>query len=169
MSSRRNTNLLWTVLRSMQHLLSCSEMNENIKKVFSNTISDCIQKFSSKPDEAFTKSLNASIKDPNPTDQRLSNLVRISVDNKKGRQAHAAEGIPVGSILCVDDCTAAHLNPDNTQKILGYCLHCLKSVSVVYPCMGCCQVVFCSPECQDIACGEYSCSHLQDILICFCF
>jgi hypothetical protein len=82
------------------------------------------------------------------------------MDDKKGRQAHATEDISVGSTLSMDDCVAAHLNPDNPQKMLSYCLHCLKNVSVVYPCTDCSQVVFCSSECQELALGEYSCSNL---------
>ena len=88
---------------------------------------------------------------PNAVDARLSGNIEILEEVGKGRTAFARTSIPIGSIVAMDKGEGTHLNPENPQKSLQYCLECLGSVSVAYPCSGCPRVVFCCRECGEAA------------------
>ena len=88
---------------------------------------------------------------PNSTDPRISGNVEILEEVGKGRTAFARTSIPIGSIVAMDKGEGTHLNPENPQRSLQYCLECLGSVSVAFPCSGCPRVVFCSRECGEAA------------------
>ena len=118
---------------------------------------ECISKFSTKPEEGVKRQAEIVPAIANAIDPRLSDSVEIIEEVGKGRTAFAKTSIGVGSIISVDDCVGAHLNPDDPQKSLQYCLQCLKNITVLYPCSSCPRVVFCSKECQEIAEGGRSC------------
>ena len=129
---------------------------------------ECIKKFGGKADEPQAKTsplpgkdeLSRNLKqvliksgplNPNSTDPRISGNVEILEEVGKGRTALARTSIPIGSIVAMDKGEGTHLNPENPQRSLQYCLECLGSVSVAFPCSGCPRVVFCSRECGEAA------------------
>lgn len=137
-------------------ILNNSEEGEKMKKDFNAILSECIKKFGSKPDEAqhTTSPLQGAVI-PNEVDPRISGQVEIIEEVGKGRTAFAKTNIPVGSIVAMDEGEGTHLNPEDPQKTLQYCLHCLNSVVVPFPCSGCSRVVFCGRECGEAAESSY--------------
>jgi len=133
-------------------LLSKSNEAEKIKKDFTAILHECIKKFGGKADEpqAKTSPLPGPL-NPNSTDPRISGNVEILEEVGKGRTAFARTLIPIGSIVAMDEGEGTHLNPESPQRSLQYCLECMGSVSVAFPCSGCPRVVFCSRECGEAA------------------
>jgi len=137
-------------------VLEVSTENEKMKKDFTAILNECIKKFGSKPDE--TKQTTSPLQgplNPNKVDPRISGNIEIIEEVGKGRTSFAKNNIPVGSIMSMDEGEGTHLNPEDPQKTLQYCLHCLNSVAVPYPCSGCSRVVFCSRECGEKAETSY--------------
>ena len=88
-------------------------------------------------------------------DSRLSESVEIIETIGMGRNAYASQDIGVGNLLAVDTGITAHLNPDNKENTIRFCLYCLKNVDQVpYPCSKCARVIFCGPACQQLAEGD---------------
>jgi len=135
--------------------LNSSNVCKKVQAGFSKILKECISKFSTKPEEGVKRQAEIVPAIANAIDPRLSDSVEIIEEVGKGRTAFAKTSIGVGSIISVDDCVGAHLNPDDPQKSLQYCLQCLKNITVLYPCSSCPRVVFCSRECQEIAEGSF--------------
>ena len=79
----------------------------------------------------------------------LSVLVRVERDEVRGRFAVADKKIPPGTIIAVADPTVALLNPDDKELVQAHCLRCLRPCPAPHPCLTCCEVVFCSPQCRE--------------------
>ena len=135
--------------------LNSSKVCKKVQAGFTKILKECISKFSSKSEEAPKPQANIAPQNGNKIDPRLSDSVEIIEEVGKGRTAFAKSNIGVGSIVSVDDCIGAHLNPDDPQKTMQYCLQCLQNLTVSYPCSGCPRVVFCSRECQELAEGRF--------------
>eukprot|EP00092_Neocalanus_flemingeri_P007710 GFUD01008326.1.p1 GENE.GFUD01008326.1~~GFUD01008326.1.p1 ORF type:complete len:633 (+),score=153.13 GFUD01008326.1:157-2055(+) len=135
--------------------LNSATVCKKVQAAFTKILKECISKFSAKPEEIMKTMAAIAPATANTIDNRLSDSVEIIEEVGKGRTAFAKSNIGVGSILSVDDCVGAHLNPDDPQKTLQYCLQCLKNVTVQYPCSGCPRVVYCSRECQQVAEGSF--------------
>ena len=133
--------------------LNSSSVCKKVQAAFSKILKDCVSKFSSKPEEIAKQQPPIAPQTGNKVDPRVSDSVEIMEEVGKGRTAFARCNIGVGSIISVDESIGAHLNPDDPQKCMQYCLQCMQNVTVSYPCSGCPRVVFCSRECQQIAEG----------------
>jgi len=131
--------------------LNSSTVCKKVQAAFSKILKDCISKFSSKSEEVAKQQPSIAPQTGNKVDPRVSDSVEIIEEVGKGRTAFARCNIGVGSIISVDESIGAHLNPDDPQKCMQYCLQCMQNVTVSYPCSGCPRVVFCSRECQQIA------------------
>jgi len=140
---------------ALNELQNSSGVCKKVQTAFSKILKECIAKFSSKPEEKSKPMQKICPNSANKVDPRLSDAVEIIEEVGKGRTAFAKSNIGVGSILSVDECIGAHLNPDDPQKTLQYCLACLRNVTVSYPCSGCPRVVFCSRNCQQLAEGSF--------------
>lgn len=77
----------------------------------------------------------------------ISSAVEIVYTNKT-TYAVASRNIEPGEILGIEEAHCAFVTPE-LSKIL--CFHCLKRATAPQPCPDCCQVVFCSVNCQKIA------------------
>ena len=140
---------------AMECLIASQEV-EKTKNDFTAILNECVKKFGPKQDEPQTTTapLPGTL-NPNNIDPRISGHVEIMEEVGKGRSAFARTSIPVGSIVAMDEGEGAHLNPEDPQRTLQYCLHCLNSVAVPFPCSGCPRVVFCGRECGEAAEASY--------------
>ncbi|XP_038216468.1 SET and MYND domain-containing protein 4-like [Zerene cesonia] len=87
----------------------------------------------------------------------LSNLVKITEEEEKGRFVVAKDLIKTGDVLLVDSPYAACLMSDYYGS---HCLHCFKrlensEVSAPIWCPKCSAITFCSVECRDVAVATY--------------
>ena len=81
-----------------------------------------------------------------------SSAVRVRYQKGRGRFVVAAQDIPVGTTLVVEQPVTWALHPD---RFGSHCQHCLGQVKAVLPCPSCCGVSFCSLPCRGAALASY--------------
>ena len=82
----------------------------------------------------------------------LSDSVLIQYGEGRGRYALAARDIRPGELLAVE---RAQVSALDKEERLSHCWHCLRCAECPLPCLACSGVMFCSPDCRDLAITSY--------------
>ena len=120
-------------LKLALHHIKTTNIDEKVKNDFSNILVDSIKKFVKREDNFEDKIIEYKISKPNPNDHRINDSVEIIEVIGMGRTAFAKEDIPVGNLLVVDKGIGSHLNPDDKENTIRFCLHCMRNVEQVQP------------------------------------
>ena len=165
-------------LKTSLKLLQTADISNSARVQFSKTIIQSLKKLEGKPDNTCEENDGKEqfAFDENPELFGVSSKVLIKESPEQGRFAVAdqvclyylicqrniidrdishVQDIAPGTIVAVGQPAVALLNPDRKLLMFQYCLNCLKNVSIIYPCLTCSSVVFCSQECRHKASSSF--------------
>ena len=140
-------------------LVQMSSLIQTKKEKFSKDMQSLISKLKGKSDCAQqtldtgnTLQQMLTEVEPHCKYKSLHRSVEVTVTRDQGRFTVAAEDIPAGTTLLVEEPLGWALE---VEKFSSHCQHCLGVVTVTVPCSGCTTVMFCSQECRQAAMALY--------------
>ena len=98
---------------------------------------------------------------PNSKFVSASCIVDIAMSDDSGRYTVATQDINVGDILVIEKPFASVLLPKHLET---HCYHCLRRVTIPFPCRQCSSVRYCSEACADLSwdlCHSVECQYLD--------